>query len=266
MLRKQINDALIRLARAQTAFLDTQFLAPVVRGRGVGVSIAGVQCNLLVVPPEFQGWGVFRPLSHSVAVRVREASSAERRKYLELFPQVRLIVCERAGNRALALAADLSDERFAISNPVPLHLAQDAELFDTVAAGFDGVRFWFDQPDPRTDPDAAAYLRRSLSKMTEPDKLDWIGLTEGDRRAYSIAYAKRAVAMIATEHPHAEPRLNGARAPAEPSLRRFGAQTAGICLLGEDCRFDLSSFVGVIPEHATGLLLCHNLQPRFRRR
>ena len=89
MSRKQINDALIRLARAETAFLATEFLAPLVRGRGVGVCIAGVRCNLLVVPAEFQGWGVFRPLSHAAAVRVRDASAAERRKYLELFPQVK---------------------------------------------------------------------------------------------------------------------------------------------------------------------------------
>jgi hypothetical protein len=275
MSRKQIKDALIRLARAETAFLAKEFLAPVVRGRCVGVSIAGVRCNLLVVPADFQGWGVFRPLSHSVAVRVRNASAAERRNYLELFPQVRLIVCERAGGRAFTVAANMSDERFEISKPIPVQLGENVELFDGLLARFDGVRFWFDQSDPRSDPGASAHLRRSLLEMIEPEKLDRSGLTEGQRWAYAVAYGKRAVEIIADEHHRGELRLKAALAHGGASLgdfaetgdayrvsftldgRRyttvvrkhdFTVQTAGICLSGEDRKFDLSSLVGVLRE------------------
>src|SRR5688572_5836719 len=57
--RTNIDDALDRLARAEDAFLAQQFLAPVLRGRGVRVRVAGVVCALDVEPPDFEGWGVF---------------------------------------------------------------------------------------------------------------------------------------------------------------------------------------------------------------
>lgn len=79
-----INETLTGFARAQTALLRTEFLAPVVRGRGVSVSIGGVRRTFLVLPAEFQGWGVFRPLSNSVALLVRAASGTERQNYFAL--------------------------------------------------------------------------------------------------------------------------------------------------------------------------------------
>src|SRR3954470_6344499 len=81
-----------RVAAAGRGFLAAEFLAPVLRGHGVQVRIAGVRCRLRADPADFEGWGVFRPASHAVARLVRLASMAERRRYLALFPAVAMVL------------------------------------------------------------------------------------------------------------------------------------------------------------------------------
>jgi hypothetical protein len=271
-----INNALARLAREETAFLHAEFLAPVVRGRGVAVRIAGVRCTLRVVPPAFCGWGVFQPLSHAVATLVREATGAERRKYLSLFSELRLIVCGREGGRPVAIPANQSDARFEIGSAVEVQLAPQFELFDTLLVRFDGARFWFDELESRADPAAASYLRKALADMLDPDKLARPGLTEGQRRAYATAVHRRVASIRADERHEAELRIKAALAHGGAGLRDFtesgqayrvtftldgrrhtsvvrkhdlSVVTAGICLSGQDGKFDLGSLVGVLREH-----------------
>jgi hypothetical protein len=277
MSRDLINNALARMAREETAFLHAEFLAPVVRGHGVAVRIAGVRCTLRVVPPAFCGWGVFQPVSHAVATLVRSASAAEQRKYLSLFPELRLIVCARDGDRPVAVAASAADARFEISSAVEVQLAAEFDLFDTLLVRFDGAQFWFDELESRADPAAAAYLRKELQKMTDPNQVSRSGLTEGQRRAYAAAYQRRAVAIMADEQHRGELRLKAALAHAGAGLHDFSESgqayrvsftidgrrhtsvvrkhdlsvvTAGICLAGQDQKFDLSSLVGVLREGA----------------
>src|SRR5947209_8363855 len=106
------NDALSRLAAAEEQFLAREFLAPVVPGGAVQVRIAGVRCRLQVQPADFHGWGIFRPLSHTAAHFVRPARLAERQRYLELFPLVRLILTRRRDEHWLGIPAHRADGRF----------------------------------------------------------------------------------------------------------------------------------------------------------
>src|SRR4051794_20322752 len=88
------RELLARLESAEDAFLRSDFLAPVLRGGGgVNVRIAGVRCTLAVEPADFEGFGVFRPASHTLARLVREARMGERLRYIELFPAVRFVLC-----------------------------------------------------------------------------------------------------------------------------------------------------------------------------
>src|SRR5690242_10280921 len=97
MPRKKIHDALDRLAAEERKFLGQEFFAPVIRGGRVTIRIAGIVCQMRVTPREFEGFGVFKAVSHSDATLVREATMSERRKYLALFPRVTLIVSSRGG-------------------------------------------------------------------------------------------------------------------------------------------------------------------------
>src|SRR5438105_13815945 len=121
----RLDDALSRLAAAEEQFLASVFLAPVVRGGEVHVRIAGVLCKLKVQPADFQGWGVFRPLSHTAAQLVRPARLAERQRYLELFPLVRMLLAGKQDDQWLALPAHRADSRLRVEGMMPLRLVED---------------------------------------------------------------------------------------------------------------------------------------------
>ncbi|HEX4124694.1 MAG TPA: hypothetical protein VHY37_08210 [Tepidisphaeraceae bacterium] len=274
-MKRNMRDAMQKLAAAESAFVGSEFLAPVVRGRGVTVRIAGVRCTLEVRPGDFEGWGVFQARSHTEAMLLRPASAAQRQRYLRLFPPVRLIVCDSTGRTPMAVPAELSDTRIQLGGPAAVELCAGADVFDAIAARFDGSRFWFDQSDPRADPAAAAYLRRALSGMTDPHGLDRPGLTKGQRIAYAIQFTRRTEAIAAERHRQADIRLTAALKHAGAELRDFAdggdewrvsylvdgrrhtsmirkddltVRSAGICLSGRDADFDLASLVGVLRE------------------
>jgi hypothetical protein len=193
MRSSRFNAIFNKLSEAEDRFLESEFLAPRVPGGEVRVRIAGVACTLRVTPDEAEGWGVFRPASHTEAVFVREAGLAEQRRYLALFPLVRLILCSReqgqrpaAPGQWLAAPAHQGDGRFKIEGLVPVRLAGEAQQFDVIRARFDGANFWFEGLDPASDPAAAAYLRQQLQARIEPNLLDRPGLTPEQRAAYAV--------------------------------------------------------------------------------
>lgn len=272
---KRLRDALDRLAAAEDRFLASDFLAPVLRGGHVQVRIAGVICDLRIQPNDFEGWGIFRPITHNEARLVRPARLSERQRYLQLFPLVRIILAERMGDHWLCLPANRADARLRIQGVPSVHLVEEAQLFEVVQSRFDGAQFWYDGPDPRYDPAMAAFLRQALDRMVEPEKLDRPGLTPEERAAYAIHYWPRYQASEEGRRSCEEQRLRQALAHAGAELKDFlerkdvytityevdgqrhvsvvsksnlSVQVAGICLSGEDENFDLQSLVGVIRE------------------
>jgi hypothetical protein len=274
-MKKSIRGSFEKLADAESKFIGSEFLAPVGRGHGVTVKIAAIRCTLSVDPADFSGWGVFTAVSHSQARLLREASAVERRRYLQLLPSVQLVVCSIERSQIGASPANLADDRFRFTTPVPLQLAPRVELFETVVSRFDGARFWFDQIDPRADAATATHLRRELARMADPKDLDRAGLTSGQRIAYALEYVRRATAILADQRSRADARLALALAHAGAELRDFAdgidtyrvtfmvdgqrhtsvvrkddltIRSAGICLSGRDEDFDLTSLIGVLRE------------------
>lgn len=272
---KRTSDAFKRLAAAEERFLQSEFLAPALCGGQVQVRIAGVVCRLAIQPKDFEGWGVFQPTSHTEARLVRPATLSERQRYLELFPLVRLILAGRLENDWLGVTAHRADTRFRIDGMVPVRLVEEAQMFELIQTRFDGARFWYAGSDPRWDPAAAAYLREALNHMTHPDEVTRPGLTAEERLAYAVNYWPRYEASEEARRSREEDRLREALAHAGAELRGYierpdvytvtyevdgtrhvsaiskkdlSVQVAGICLSGEDEKFDLHSLVGVIRE------------------
>jgi hypothetical protein len=272
---QKITDALKRLAAAEERFLASEFLAPVVSGGQVQVRIAGVICTLKIQPADFAGWGVFRPVSHGEAKLVRQAKLAERQRYLELFPLVRLILIGQYESQWLAVPAHRGDSRFRIEGVVPVQLIEDTQAFEVIEARFDGAQFWYAGLDSRSNPATAQYLRQEMTKLAQPEQLQRPGLTAEERAAYTLTYSMSEEARRHRE----EERLRGALAHAGAELKDFverqdvytitytvdgqrhvsavskkdlSVQVAGICLSGEDANFDLHSLVGVIREAQGG--------------
>ena len=255
------------LAAAEDRFRAGEFLAPAVSGGVVSVRVAGVVCRF-AAPRRFRGWGVFRPDGPRARL-VRDATLAERQRYLELFPRRPMVLVRLDGPDWVGWPAHQADSRFGPPGPVPVRLAADVQPFDRVEARFDGAQAWFDRPDERGDPAAAAYLRDRLREMTPPDAVDRPRLTAEDRAAYRLAWEAKREALRdrpedrlrdALDHAGAELRgyverddgdrvefaVGGRRHVSVVNKADLTVQLAGICLDGADRHFDLSSLVGVL--------------------
>lgn len=258
-----------RLAAAEARFRAGEFLAPAVAGGRVAVRVAGVVCRY-AAPKQFRGWGVFRPDGQR-AKFVRHATLAERQRYLYVFPRRPMVLVRPAGLDWLGWPAHQADARFGPPALVPVRLAEDVQPFDHVEARFDGVQAWFDRPDDRSDPAAAAYFRDALREMTAPEQVHRPRLTLEDRTVYHFAFDARREALRdktedrlrdALTHAGAELRgyverddgyrvdfaVGGQRHVSVVNKADLTVQLAGICLDGADRHFDLSSLVGVLRE------------------
>ena len=243
-------------------------------------------CQLKTQPPDFTGWGVFRTTDLMTARLVRPAQLSERRQYLALFPQVRLIACWREEEAWFGSAASFGDSRFHLAGAASIELVDEIQLFDTVCCRFDGQRFWFEETDRRGDPAVAGFLRTALADLQSPPDIARRGLTAEQRAAYELNFVRLAAgqdevagndgsdplriqvddvaARLSDSLSHAGAQLvdylergDGYRVTYKVGQRSYTSsvnkrdltvQVAGICLSGEDAKFDLGSLVGVLHE------------------
>jgi len=286
--KAKIGDLLNRFAAQEEQFLEREFLAPALGRAVVRVRIAGAICQLKVQPANFVGWGIFRPSDFTSAHLVRRATLAQRRAYLDLFTGVRLVVAQRVGEQWLCAAANFGDQRFQIDGLVPVALAEEIQQLDVIQTRFDGGTFWFDEIDARHDPAISVYARSALHEMLPPEELNRSGMSAEIRAAYELNYWQALeqqnqstpsgqrrwqsserqldpVRQRLLEHlSHAGARLidylersdgysvsyvvDGQRYSSAVAKQDLTVQVAGICLSGQDRKFDLASLVGVLRE------------------
>jgi hypothetical protein len=265
-----------KLAAEESAFFNSQFFSPVLRGKPIRVRISGIIVNLKVTKPkDFQGWGVFSPASYKEAKYVRAPNMTEKNQYFDLFPAIRLILCRNNNNQWLGLPAHRSDTRFKVTGLVPVFLPEEVQLFEVIQARFDGANCWFQETCAGSDPKIPIYLRESLNKLVDPNKLVCSGMSVEEQDAYLMAYGPALEADIEAKKDKNEERIKSAlkRAGAKYSsyIERgntytieytvegerhrsvvkkddLSVESAGICLSGGDKAFDLQSLVGVIKE------------------
>lgn len=269
MARRGVHQLLDRFALAEERFGRSEFLAPALPGGVVYVRLEGVLCRLRL-SGNFRGWGVFRATGPATATLVRRATLAEQRRYLDLLPRRRVILCRSLRDAWQAWPAHQGDRRFGSPVLLPVRQVEEAQPFDVAQTRFDGIQSWFEQLDARADPSVAAYLRQALAAMTPPERLQRRGLSAEERAAYGVLFEMDRDTMCdrtedrlreALGHAGAEltgyvERADGFRVEylvdGERHLsvvdRDLSLQLAGICLSGEDRRFDLSSLVGVLRE------------------
>ena len=205
----------------------------------------------------------------------REPTMSERQAYLDLFPVLRLILCRRQNEQWLGIPANQADTRFRVSGLVPVQLPEEVQIFEVVQTRFDGKACWFDSTDQGHSPRTAVYLRESLTKLLEPDKLALSGLTQEEKDAYLMAYGPALEADIEAKKDKQEERIklalfkagaryqsyiergntytveyqvDGQRHRSVLNKDTLAVESAGICLSGGDRNFDLQSLVGVIRE------------------
>lgn len=266
-----IGKLIDKLARKEETFLKRSFLAPLVKGGKVCVRIEGIVCQFIPEDRNFEGWGLFKPLSlHRVGLQ-EVASRTFVRKYLDQLTPVELIVADPSGRTRTAVIAHPAGSRVRVDGPVPVHLVERAEPFRHVISRFDGFNFWFDRLHPGRNPAQAAYLRKSLDKDLEAEKLNWPGLVPQEKMLYAEVLKQERIRKEDPERRSIRKALEHGGATLDSYYQRrkeysisfvldgirhttmvrkddLTVISAGICLEGEDEKFDLQSLIGVLRE------------------
>lgn len=260
-----------KLAAAEERFGESRFLAPRLLGGQVRARIEGLVRVMRCTPEGFEGWGVFSPTGPATARLEREATLVQSAAYLRLLPSLRLILIQpQRGRSWLALPANRSEakQKFGLDGPQRLHLVTRGQAFEQVLARYDGTSFWFDRVDRGADPALPGFAARALRAFTPAEGLSRPGLTPEFREAYRRLLSPQPVAHCS------EARLRRALEQGGGTLRSYLDQgdywtthwstqdgeehtsaimksdltvlSAGICLDGEDQKFDLTSLVGVV--------------------
>jgi hypothetical protein len=152
-----------------------------------------------------------------------------------------------------------------------VHLVKQGRALEQVVARYDGANFWFEKLDRSADPTLPAFAAQELRKFTAPEQLRRPGLTPEFRAAYAMVYRPAAPPVRVR---CSESRLRRALERGGGTLHSLVDQgdywttrwstrdgemhssailktdltvlSAGICLSGEDQKFDLQSLVGVV--------------------
>ena len=276
MARKNVLALISALAREEAGLRGQEFLAPLTRDGRARLRVRGLIHELTVRAP-VAGWWRCRALDTARAEVVEEAQPWQRGDYLALWPTLRLVLVaplRASGEAWLALPFNPSDaaQRFGDGGPRVVQLVEQGRPFERVVGRVDGATVWYDEPDRRGDPLVAEALRAAWAAGRGQPEV--AGLGAGEVATYALLVRQAEQQLARERHAREERRLaqalelGGARlvdfVPAQDGLRvsweRDGLRgvtlvgtdldviSAGICLSGQDQRFDLTSIVGVVGE------------------
>ncbi len=271
-----IRKILSQLAALEAELLNTQFLAPCVRGGRVRIRVGSMVYTFQPQPQNFEGWAVFGPVNEKIAAVVDEPNLPQMAEYLQLLVPVRLqLICALQGQTWLAYPVNESDakQRISLAKPAAVHLVTEGSQFEQIVARWDGHCLWFEEIDRRADPLLSEQLTRALKKLILPEEVRFKGMTPEMRTVYELVSRnmKDFDPKVRDER-----RLRRALKTGGGELRGFGdrqdywlvewtsgsgehhtsaiakndltVMSAGICLSGDDMKFDLQSLVGVVED------------------
>ena len=260
-----------QLQHAQDRWLQARFvapcLAPITRLR---TRVQGLVYSFRADTRGFEGWGLFQPSDSMRAKLVGEADPEHVERYLAgcARREVRLV-------RPLQGRSWLAHPVHEGVGPAIVHLVDNGSPWQACRAYCDGCHLWFSELAPNGDPRLADGLQASLREQIPPRELRVPGLTPRDRAAYSMEYLHRFPPVRATEPaPTPEVGLASSLVRGGGRLRNYSDQgeswlvhwvdslgalhtssvrkgdlgviSAGVCLSGQDNKFDLTSLVGVV--------------------
>ncbi|BAZ38816.1 hypothetical protein NIES4101_47610 [Calothrix sp. NIES-4101] len=274
-IRKLLNE----LANQEKQLPQTQFVAPCVAGGKVRTRMSGMIYTFTPKPVNFEGWGIFQPVDIQTAAVVEEAILPQIGEYLQQFKPLKLRLAHvLQGQTWLAYPVNEADmrQRYGICKPVAVHLVSDGNRFDVIIARTDGATWWFDECDRRSDPFVVEQLKANIKRAILPKQLHFPGITPEMRTVYHLVSQKAQEFDALHQQKRDENRLRNALKLGGGELQEFRARkdhwviewmtgngeyhtsaiskddltviSAGICLSGEDYKFDLQSLVAVVEQ------------------
>lgn len=266
-MRRDVLDIIRAFAHHEAALAGQEFVAPLLRSGRVRLRPRSLVYELTVVGAH-PGWWRCRMIDARRAMLLDEALPWQRGDYLALWPQLRLVLLEpRRDSDWLALPYNPSDalQRFDMSGPLVVRLVEGGQPFERVIGRVEGQTIWYDEPDHRASPATAEALRAALGERRSRPSTPSLG--PGEQAAFALlsgkhtekqidARLRKALAIGGAQLIGYETSGDLLRVTWEHNGRRsvtlispeLSVMSAGICLSGQDRRFDLASIVSVVSE------------------
>jgi hypothetical protein len=261
-----------KMGEKETALTELEFVSPIFNNRVVATRVDGVLYTFQV-PRSKPGWFKIKPNDTKYARIVGEADLMEIEQYLKYFDRLRLVVAMKKDRVYLAVPDKMNKFGLPPQELIPVFLTDDSVMdFDRILARYDGANFWFERVDTANDPIKSEYLRNNLERLLDTKSLKCPGLTFEERLAYTLrttldkslvedrkkktfqedvehAGGKLLRFSEKSDHYSVTYTVDGEQFTshiAKDSEHRVIA--AGICLAGNDRRFDLKSLITVVRE------------------
>lgn len=267
------------LGEKEKKITDLEFVSPVFNGDTVVTNLDGLDYKFKIRKTD-PGWYRIRPSDHRRALIVGEADIEEREKYLNCLGKLRMTLTLRQGDVFLALPDKNNKYQFPPNELLPVLLFDDTVLdFDRILTRYDGTNFWFESIDAGNNPMKSDYLRASLEKFIDPKEIKFQDLALEEKLAYNIRtgfdkrfFENKKESSIKDDVEHAGGRfirfversdhysvtynVDGDEFTSHISKdSKRMVIAAGICLNGNDQRFDLKSLITVVRQAKdTGVL------------
>jgi hypothetical protein len=276
-----VLDMISKIGKKETQLLKKVFISPIFSNTIVATRVDGIVYSFSI-PKIAGGWYQIKPDNVKSAKIIGTAEMSERDYYLRCLDRVRLVLVMKKDGVYHGVPDKANKFGFQVDDLLPVFLHDDTTMdFDRVIARFDGANLWFEAVDQVNDPAKADYLRNCMQKILEPQELKFSGLTLEERVAYTLRLTvdkrlivdkkkdglKKAVEFAGGsfvnfvergDHYSVTYLVGGeeytsyvAKDPAHSVI------SAGLCLQGNDRKFDLKSLVTVIREGQEEGLIHH---------
>jgi len=274
-MSKKALDLIASMAKAEIESVDTQFIAPCLQNGRLKIMINGIVKTLRPYPRDFSGWGRFRYAGGKTAVFEDEPMEYEREEYLQSLPSMRFRLCFGDAGTWIAFPYNMSDakQRFGHCDPTVIRLVEGASRFGSVVAKYDGATWWFEKHDGSDDMAIIEQMNMEFERRRRASGLNIPNLTPEALKAYDMAQNPTPIAGIKLPETD-EDRIREALRQGGGELISFTdrgdrwvvewmtskkerhssaitkdnmtVMSAGICLSGQDNKFDLHTLVGVV--------------------
>lgn len=260
------------MGEKEASLSDRVFVSPVFYTTEVATHVEGINYTFSI-PKVEPGWYKFRPVDTKRAKLYGKAELQDIESYLKYFDKVRLVLVMKQRGVYMAVPDKINKQGLSPQELIPVYLTDDTALdFDRVIARYDGANLWYECVDMGNDPQKAESLRTSLETLVDPSKIKFEGLTFEERLAYTlrITLDKKLVAdrnkkgieshvehaggkllrfAEKTDHISVTYTVDGEQFTSHVSKDpTHQVIAAGICLSGNDKRFDLKSLITVVRE------------------
>jgi len=280
-----VLDLIHRVGEKEASIKDQEFISPIFFNECVATRIENIIYKFKI-SQKTPGWYRVKPNDKKQAATTGEADLNDIESYLKYLKKIRLVLVMRKDNVYLAIPEKSNNLGLQPNQLIPIYLFDDTILdFEKIIARFDGANFWYHQIDTSNDPSKSVYLREQLLKTTTFDKIRYSGLTIEEKIAYSLRstidkkfIVDRKKESLKEDIQHAGGEfikflekndhfsvtysVDGHKYTSNVSkTNKHSIITAGICLSGEDHKFDLKSLITVMREgqHAGRIYRLNNV-------